>query len=118
MPHRTGETTVPQSGVRLLEQPVQATKFRLPSGRSGGSSSAGCRHALSRPGSCVGGAHSRQVSEAGFRVEGQHDALSLQRVRRNDQVMSPPGHSSPADVRDQPRMAGSGRFGVLKHIDD
>jgi hypothetical protein len=25
--------------------------------------------------------------------------------------------SRPADVRDQPGVAGSGRFGVLKHID-
>ena len=73
--------------------------------------------ALSGWRSRVGGAHSGQVSEAGFCVEGQHDALSPQRVRGDDEVVSPPGHSSPADVRDQPGMAGSGRFGVLEHVD-
>ena len=40
----------------------------------------------------VGGADSGQVSEAGFCVEGQHDALSPQRVRGDDEVVSPPGH--------------------------
>ena len=72
--------------------------------------------ALSGWRSRVGGAHSGQVFEAGFCVEGEHDALSLQRVRGDDEVVRPPGHSSPADVRDQPGMAGRGRFGVLQHV--
>jgi len=55
--------------------------------------------ALSGWRSRVGGAHSGQVSEAGFCVEGQHDALSPQRVRGDDEVVSPPGHSTGGRAR-------------------
>jgi hypothetical protein len=65
----------------------------------------------------AGGIHRGRVAKAGPRIKGQLDALSLQRVRGDDQAMSPVGHSSPADMRDQPRAASSGRFGLLKHID-
>ena len=60
-------------------------------------------------GSRVDDAHSGQVPEAGFCVEGQHHALGLQRVRGDDQVMTPPGHSSPADVQVTHILAGAVR---------
>ena len=64
-----------------------------------------------------GRADAGEVAEPCVRVEGKDDAVALQSVRSDDQLMCAAGLTGPAGVGDQARMAGGGGVGVVKHVE-